>query len=140
VLFAAFEGSSWDLVVFIEDDGRVAYAYLSREGAIVGDVWSYNRVESPNAPEWEGRPPENTPYLNASEFVCDPCPVILPQDERQLNVEWAVNAEEKRGARIFCPDQLLAELSFCRQAGTGCVRQDLQIGGHDAGPLARVLC
>ena len=132
MLFAAFEEPCWALVVFIEDDGRVAYAYLSHEGEIVGDVWLYNRVESPDAPEWEMRPPENSPYLNASEFVCDPCPVILPQNESQLNVEWAVNAEGKRGARIFCTDQLLAELFFGDKPGRA-------LAAKKAGPLAMVL-
>ena len=31
-----------------EGDSKVAYAYLKKEDKIVGDVWIYNRCETPN--------------------------------------------------------------------------------------------
>lgn len=36
-----------DFVVMVEDDGRVAYAYILDEDEIVGDVWLYNRKPAP---------------------------------------------------------------------------------------------
>lgn len=63
---------SWDvsgtqLRVVIEDDERVAYAYLmDSNGSIVGDVWLYNVAETPQKPEWTDR--AKMPFLNPREF------------------------------------------------------------------------
>lgn len=43
-----FAHGGWTVVV--EDDDRVAYAYLLHEGRIVGDVWLYNRSVRCEAP------------------------------------------------------------------------------------------
>lgn len=50
------------------DDGGVAYAYLLNEiGAIVDDVWLYNRCASPSEPEW--KEPGKMPFANPVDFV-----------------------------------------------------------------------
>jgi hypothetical protein len=40
-----FQRGDWEVIV--EDDDRVAYAYLVREGRILADVWLYNRMPAP---------------------------------------------------------------------------------------------
>lgn len=54
--------------VVLDDDGRVAYAYLlNKDGAIVSDVWLYNRCLPPSEPEWKN--PEKMPFANPIGFV-----------------------------------------------------------------------
>src|SRR5690242_16435335 len=43
------------LTVILEDDGRVAYAYLKSNGAIVADVWLYNVAEPPERNNWRDK-------------------------------------------------------------------------------------
>jgi len=52
--------------IVVEDDGRVAYAYLLENGRIVGDVWLYNVADAPVAPEWSHR--SKLPFLNPAPF------------------------------------------------------------------------
>lgn len=52
--------------IVIEDDGRVAYAYLLVEDTIVGDVWLYNVTKAPTDRVWRNQP--SRPYLNPEEF------------------------------------------------------------------------
>ena len=37
----------------VDDDGKVAYAYLKKEKKILGDVWLYNRCPAPDEKEWQ---------------------------------------------------------------------------------------
>ena len=48
--------------VVIEDDGRVAYAYLLHDDEIVGDVWLYNHGPAPAEPEWRSPDAGVSPY------------------------------------------------------------------------------
>jgi hypothetical protein len=61
-----YEVPGSDLSVLIEDDGRVAYAYLRRDGAIVADVWLYNVAATPEDTTWT----DNTqmPFLNPTRY------------------------------------------------------------------------
>jgi len=54
------------LSVMLEDDGRVAYAYLLQDGKVVGDVWLYNVVETPERVDWKDR--SQMPFLNPKRF------------------------------------------------------------------------
>jgi hypothetical protein len=54
------------MTVVIEDDGRVAYAYLRRGGEIVADVWLYNVAATPEEPTWTDR--SEVPYLNPRRY------------------------------------------------------------------------
>jgi len=56
-------------VLTFEDNNRVAYAYLKSEGKIVGDVWIYNRCETPNSPEWTDR--NNIPFANCNGYMSE---------------------------------------------------------------------
>ena len=54
------------LAVILEDDGRVAYAYLKDEGGIVSDVWLYNVAPTPEKVDW--RDETQMPFLNPKKF------------------------------------------------------------------------
>lgn len=58
-----------DCAVVIEQDAKVAYAYLTDAGHIVGDVWLYNRGEAPREPEWSDM--ARLPFANARAFTAD---------------------------------------------------------------------
>ena len=51
----------------LDDDGKVAYAYLKRGGTICGDVWLYNRCPTPTLPEWKDR--SNMPFANCRDYM-----------------------------------------------------------------------
>lgn len=50
----------------LEDDHRVAYAYLLDGERIVADVWLYNVSPSPESEEWSDR--SRLPFLNPKPF------------------------------------------------------------------------
>lgn len=63
------EWSQGDRAVVVEQDERVAYAYLLERGAIVGDVWLYNVTMAPERAEWlepAPRMPFRNPVTNCS--------------------------------------------------------------------------
>jgi hypothetical protein len=47
--------------VLIEDDGRVAYAYLMEYGDVISDVWLYNHTQAIKVVDWNN---QQMPYLN----------------------------------------------------------------------------
>jgi hypothetical protein len=74
--------------VVVEDDGRVAYAYLlDADGHIVGDVWLYNRCAAPSEPEWSDR--ERAPFVNPAAYVIDSGEFSPPPKLDDVAVEWA---------------------------------------------------
>lgn len=121
-------GGRW--VVVVEDDGDVAYAYLQDSDAIVGDVWLYNRGQTPEQPPCrEG--PSKMPFLNPSAFSRDVLEPITTETEVTLEWEFDHDGVLTR-ARLFIRDELVAVLApgakpgWCRNAAKD-------------GPLARVL-
>jgi len=59
------ENESYSII--IEDDGKVAYAYLLREEEIIGDVWLYNNQDSPVTVNWHNE--ENMPFINPLCYI-----------------------------------------------------------------------
>jgi hypothetical protein len=53
--------------IIIEDDNRVAYAYLLEGENIVGDVWLYNQEQSPVKENWDN--PDDLPFLNSLDYI-----------------------------------------------------------------------
>ncbi|HSI83419.1 MAG TPA: hypothetical protein VK970_06520 [Candidatus Methylacidiphilales bacterium] len=52
----------------IEDDGRVAYAYLMEGKEMIGNLWLYNQEATPAVDAW--REDRGTlPYLNSARYV-----------------------------------------------------------------------
>lgn len=76
-----FDAPEGGRAVVLEDDGRVAYAYLLDDEKIVADVWLYNVAPTPDEPEW--RNPSRMPFLNPLGF-CAPHAFRL---SRQTSVE-----------------------------------------------------
>jgi len=68
-LLLRFDDPNGRLAVVLEDDNRVAYAYLLEDEQVVGDVWLYNVVESPDAVNWEDS--SAMPFLNPRQY-CKP--------------------------------------------------------------------
>jgi hypothetical protein len=105
--------------VAVEDDDRVAYAYLLRDGRVVGDVWLYNRGLPPAAPEWHDR--SKAPFANPRGFAraATVNPIRSVDDVR---VEWIVERGELERAKVYLRGKLLALLApgarpgWCRNA------------------------
>lgn len=115
-------------LAFVDDD-RVAYAYLrDAEGAIIGDVWLYNRLPAPADADWSDA--RQAPFLNPQ-----PCALPLPQPppraKEDVRVSWSQD-EVLLLADVYLRGELLGRLSPGSQPGWAALaRAD--------GPLARTL-
>jgi hypothetical protein len=75
----------------VEDNGRVAYAYLIRDNKMIGDLWLYNQAESPAEPEWRDR--TKMPFLNPASFV-DVGTMAEPlQSSDDIAAEWELGGD-----------------------------------------------
>ena len=72
----------------IDDDGRVAYAFLrGPDDEIIGDVWLYNRTPCPQPPDWTD--PTQAPFLNP-ESMARTLEGRLPTSD-ELTVAWTLD-------------------------------------------------
>ncbi|MES2275101.1 MAG: hypothetical protein V4592_03700 [Bacteroidota bacterium] len=71
--------------VVIEDDGRVAYAYLYWGEDIIGDVWLYNQMPAPETTFWVE---EEMPFLNPTEYLKKDILVPPIKTESEIRCEW----------------------------------------------------
>jgi len=111
--------------VIVEDDGKVAYAYLREGDKIVADVWLYNRNPALESPEWKDQ--NKAPFANpASEAYDNDQPPLTTTDE--LSCRW--NEEDGPSVIVIIRGQPWALL--CPGAKPGWCRLARQ-----AGPLAR---
>jgi hypothetical protein len=95
--------------VMIEDDGRVAYAYLlDATEAICGDVWLYNRCPAPLEPEWGDR--NRAPYANPTVYVDQTLTFFPPDTAADIVVEWSQLGRDLT-ASIFVMQALLAKIA-----------------------------
>ncbi|WP_200951633.1 hypothetical protein [Duganella sp. Root1480D1] len=123
------DGASRQVLV-VDDDGRVAYAYLmAADGKISSDVWLYNRCAAPMEPEWTS--PENMPFANPVDYVNGDLEFSLPTHPSQLSVEWSMRGG-KSFARVFVREGLVAELTDGAKPGWSLLAKK-------DGPLAKVL-
>lgn len=90
--------------VIIEDDDKVCYGYLYSEKNIVGDIWLYNNVYTPEEPEWHTK--ENLPFLNPLEFVKENLEPF--NEETAIEVKW--RNDYGIVASIYVATRLIAEL------------------------------
>lgn len=125
-----FASNDGECALVVEDDGRVAYAYLlNAEGQIRGDVWLYNRCPTPTEPEWFDR--EKAPFANPVPFASPDVDFSMPSSVRDLSVQW----EGDRGAcvaKLFIHGRLTAVL----MEG---VKPGWSVMAEKDGPLAKVL-
>lgn len=116
--------------VLIEDDGRVAYAYmLDCDGRICSDVWLYNRCQTPAEPEWHDQ--TRMPFANPAPFVTDRLSFSLPDSPEDITVEWG-NSDSPDDAKVFVSRKYLARLRIGMKPGWSA------LAAKD-GPLALVL-
>lgn len=112
--------------IIIEDDGRVAYAYLYKDDEITGDIWLYNQGEAPVRYNTS----RMLPYLNAAGFIEKNIEPITSDDEVQIL--WFLNEDGKAEAIIYVRDELVAKMIDGSKPGwSAMVKKD--------GPLAKVL-
>jgi hypothetical protein len=95
--------------IIIDDDGRVAYAYLCENEDIIGDVWLYNQSSSPLKNNWKDT--EEMPFLNPEDFIKE----NLPPIENDNNVEaiWvpSEDGETVLKVEIFIRGRLIAKMA-----------------------------
>lgn len=116
--------------VVVEDDGRVAWAYLLQGDRVASAVWLYNVAPAPEALA----PPLGTsggPRLNPRDHCRAPPPARIA-DEREVTARWEVEAGQVRSARILHAGSPLARLAPGARPGWSA-------GAAKDGPLARVL-
>ena len=116
--------------VVIEDNGRVAYAYmLDRDGRICSDVWLYNRCQTPVEPEWHDQ--ARMPFANPASFTTDNPSFSPPDSPADITVEWGAS-DRTNEAKIFLSRKCLAKLRAGMKPGWSAM-------ATRDGPLAQVL-
>lgn len=118
-----------NFLVVIEDDGKVAYAYLLKEKEIIGDVWLYNQQETPEVTSWKNK--EDLPFINPKEFIGN-CKMVKPvQSPKEITITWKYESDLKE-AKIYINNELVAILipEMCPSFSTRVCKD---------GPLARKL-
>jgi hypothetical protein len=108
----------------IEDDGRVAYAYLLDEDAVVGDVWLYNVADTPEQVDW--RDQEAMPFLNPRRY-CRKETVDRLREDSIVVCEWS-----SQGVSVTVDGVRLARLEHGAKPGWSRF-------AALSGPLAKVL-
>jgi hypothetical protein len=122
-----FRRSEWEVI--IEDDDRVAYAYLVRDGRIVADVWLYNRMPAPQWPPWS-EPQGEMPFLNSALHIAGDGFPRSPLTET-LSVLWSDPSQPEPEITIQVDNHAIAWLAPGTRPGwSALVVLD--------GPLARI--
>jgi hypothetical protein len=120
-----------DFRVMVEDDGRVAYAYLlNPDKKIIALVWLYNRCETPQEPEWRDR--EKMPFANPADYVRRDIKLALDFTISDFRVEWGFSKQDEIKAFLYLNHTLLAILIPGAYPGWSL------LAGKD-GPVAKVL-
>jgi hypothetical protein len=121
-----FVHGGWKIVV--EDDDRVAYAYLLHEGRIVADVWLYNRTPAPQRPPWQ-EPKGQMPFLNSAHHVHVGGSVRSPTPDA-ISVLWPDGTQSDLSITVCIDNDPIAWLAPGAKPGwSALVKRD--------GPLAR---
>jgi hypothetical protein len=115
--------------IVIEDNGKVAYAYLVEGGDIVADVWLYNDGTAPVEPEWDC--PDKMPFANLRDFVKDTAFAPI-RSKQEFSVKWHCEGNSLGRADIYVRERLHARMEPGAKPGW-CV-----LAAKD-GLLARVL-
>lgn len=125
-----FLNESTGYSVMFYDDGRVAYAYLLDPcERIVGDVWLYNRCESPLQPEWENKD-NKMPFANPASYSKDHTSFSVVSNASEVSVGWDDGKVIR--ASIFIRGNLSAILSSESKPGWS-------VMAKRNGPLAKIM-
>ena len=112
-----------------EDDGKVAYAYLLEDDKIVADVWLYNRIATPDQPEWRDR--SKAPFANPKGFAsAEQFAAVC--DENEVEFELSRASAGQIAVRVLIRGEYHAALVPGRKPGW------CKLALRD-GPLASVL-
>lgn len=116
--------------VVVEDDGRVAWAFLLRGEVVESEVWLYNVAP---APEALARPvgASGGRRLNPRDLCRTPPPPRIA-DERKVTARWEVEGGAVKGATVLHAGAPLARLAPGARPGWSA-------GAAKDGPLAKVL-
>ena len=99
----------------IEDDGRVAYAYLLEDDNIVGDVWLYNQQEAPETSFWRA---EDMPFLNPKEYLAKDATIKPIQQESEIRTEWTESKDDGLiEVGIYIRDKFVAAVAVGSKPG-----------------------
>lgn len=94
--------------VVIEDDGRVAYAYLMEGEDCIGDVWLYNQQEAPKDSNWDK---QQLPYLNPEEYLNKEVRVSPIKDKSEVYFEWNESLSDGSiEVSIYIRDKFIAQI------------------------------
>ena len=94
----------------IDDDGQTAYAYVMKNDEICGDVWLYNRCETPAEPQWTS--PDNLPCPNSAEYVNEESYSILPVEEDDFDIDYDLDKDSNLvRAYIYIKGKLIASIA-----------------------------
>lgn len=99
----------------IQDEGRVAYAYLYDGQDVIGDVWLYNQQEAPQTSFWL---PEDTPHLNPKEYLLKDTTIRPVENESDMRCEWTESKDD--GAievGIYIRDKFIASVAVGSKPG-----------------------
>jgi len=101
--------------VVIEDDGRVAYAFLYEGEDIVGDVWLYNQKEPPQTSFWL---PEDMPFLNPKEYLSKDAAIKPIASEDEIRCEWTESKDDGTiEVGIYIRDKFIASVAVGSKPG-----------------------
>jgi hypothetical protein len=107
-LLMRFDAPGSTLALMLEDDGKVAYAYLLDGEEIVGDVWLYNVAESPEEIELVQ---SAMPFLNPRKF-CREDKVTRLTEESVIDCNWS-----NHGVTLSVDGVLMARLEMGAKPG-----------------------
>jgi hypothetical protein len=100
--------------VTVNDDGRVAYAYLTFYGDVVSDVWLYNRAPTPLGSFINTD--ENHP-LNPADYIKKD-PMMMPiYEQSQIHCEWDESEDEVIEVYITLRRRFTAQLRHGAKPG-----------------------
>lgn len=121
--------------VVVEDDGKVAYAYLHDPShAIIGDVWLYNRGPTPKSVDWANR--DLLPFANPQDFAS--ATTIEPlQREADVMVQWKRASGQPLQANLYIRGELFAVLKDGSTPGWSRLAAKKRTFGVGAGRLNR---
>ena len=101
--------------VKIEDNGRVAYAYLLEGEDIIGDVWLYNQKEPPVTSFWL---PADMPFLNPKEYLSKEAAIKPIGHESDIRCEWTESKDDGLiEVGIYIRDKFIASVAVGSKPG-----------------------
>jgi len=109
-LYVCIQHDVTDYEVIVEDDGRVAYAYLFQGEKMLAAAWLYNRCITPDAPEWKVTALERhpIPFANSKEFAIDEELPVFTTDDVSCSWEW--EGDTLISIEVLLRDRLFARL------------------------------